>query len=321
MSRARVLKWWMTRSSSRRWCQACPGPIRDRGRWHCRQWSHCARQNWLMSRVDVIVLDVEMPGMDGLEVLRELRHQPIASRAIMFPLTPPNKRSDGRGGPLGAADCVAKPSSLAGSSRRAECGTSGVSSSGFAPRANRGGRSSGFVRRQPRVHHPAASPARTLEVVAIGASTGGPNALCQLFASLPGAFPCRLSRAAHARRLHASLAGAHARKSKLVVEEGYEGGKLERRPSLAGSGRGGTWWCDARQLDFKPAGPVRRCGHVAPPWTCSSVGGRPAVAARWVRMTAWAKTEATALAIRRAGARVIIARRTEQRGLGAWRGR
>ena len=144
---------------------------------------------------DLITLDVEMPEMDGLSTLKELRRTYRDLPVIMFStLTERGGRVTMDALLSGANDYVTKPGSVAGLAEgvatvreqllpkiRALCG--------LAPEAE-----------QPRV--PVQAPRRAastgrIEVVAIGVSTGGPDALAQLFARLPADLPVPVVVAQH----------------------------------------------------------------------------------------------------------------------------
>lgn len=262
--------------------------------------------------VDVIVLDVEMPEMDGLEVLRELRHRPSSPRVIMFSShTTEQAKATVEALALGAADCVAKPSSLAGSAAAQSAALQSL-----VDRVRALGQPRRSIVRAPSPSEPralpapAVSPARPLEVVAIGASTGGPNALCQLFASLPGNFPVPIVLVQHMPAgFTKPFAERLTRESKLLVEEGYEGGKLSAgRAWLAPGGR--------HMVVRRTAAGLQLHLHDSPPvWSC-----RPAVDVLFqsvvetcgrgtlgVVMTGMGEDgKLGALAIRRAGGAVIV---------------
>ncbi|MDT3377711.1 diguanylate cyclase domain-containing protein [Labrys portucalensis] len=64
--------------------------------------------------IDLILLDVSMPGMDGYEVLRRLRSEPqTANIAVIFITALTDEQDEERGLSLGAADYVFKPISPA----------------------------------------------------------------------------------------------------------------------------------------------------------------------------------------------------------------
>lgn len=131
---------------------------------------------------DLVTLDVEMPVMDGLATLRELRRRWPRLPVIMFStMTEAGAAATLTALSTGASDYVTKPSNAAGfdAARRS-------------------------VREQllPRIHAlcaprpaaapipaPTAAPARhrtdLLDAVAVGCSTGGPEALSRLVDSLP----------------------------------------------------------------------------------------------------------------------------------------
>ena len=142
---------------------------------------------------DLVTLDIEMPEMDGLEMLRHLRNQKPRLPVIMFStLTQRGAVATLDALALGASDYVAKPANV-GSVRdsidsirtellpkiKALCGT---------PRAaavpNRSTPTSVFAK-------PGGRTAITwpIDIVAIGTSTGGPNALAEVLPQLPEDLP------------------------------------------------------------------------------------------------------------------------------------
>src|SRR4051812_25357918 len=59
---------------------------------------------------DIVVLDVAMPGMSGLDVCRELRAEPITSAIPVILLTARGQESDVEAGfAVGADDYIVKP--------------------------------------------------------------------------------------------------------------------------------------------------------------------------------------------------------------------
>lgn len=130
--------------------------------------------------VDVILLDLEMPGMGGLEALPKLIAQSGgANILVVSSLAVEGAEPTLKALALGAADTVAKP-------------TSGVFNRAYRTRlADRivalgAKRSRKETRRAPPPAKPTI-PARPIkpEILAIGASTGGIHALDQLLGNLP----------------------------------------------------------------------------------------------------------------------------------------
>lgn len=160
--------------------------------------------------IDVIILDVEMPVMDGLTALRRLLAvRPTVQVIMASTLTQRNAEISLEALAAGAADYVPKPTSARlgsaesfreeliakiqalggrGESARDGAGLAArpVTRAASRPRAGeapgRGGRSAApFALR--------AAAAMPPELIAIGCSTGGPQALAALFKDLaPGAF-------------------------------------------------------------------------------------------------------------------------------------
>lgn len=139
--------------------------------------------------IDVVVLDIEMPVMDGITALSEIVRLYPAVRVVMAStLTRRNAEISLKALQLGAADYIAKPESGLGGAEafkreltekvralgQSRClGTPAPGS----PARPVGPRPAGVLAPVPRV-------AAGVSAIAIGASTGGPQALLRLFAAL-----------------------------------------------------------------------------------------------------------------------------------------
>lgn len=177
--------------------------------------------------VDVLILDVEMPELDGLATLRELRQRPSSPRVIMFSAhTTQQARATVDALALGAEDCVAKPSNLGGSpSAQTAAVTALLERIRMLMRSGSASRSVPHTSESPIARAIPSPRARsTIEIVAIGASTGGPNALCQIFSRLPARFPVPVVIVQHMPiGFTKPLAERLQRESNISVEEGSEG--------------------------------------------------------------------------------------------------
>jgi two-component system chemotaxis response regulator CheB len=178
------------------------------------------------AKPDLITLDIEMPGMDGLETLVEIRKLYPKLPVIMFStLTERGATATLDALARGASDYVTKPGHSGGSESSRER---------VREELIRKIKSLCVVHvPQPR---PITAPLRTsvrpptrIDVVAIGTSTGGPNALTVLLPQLPADFPVPIVIVQHMpplfTRLLAERLNALAR---LNVQEGKEGQKLQR---------------------------------------------------------------------------------------------
>lgn len=138
---------------------------------------------------DVVVLDIEMPVMDGLETLRALRGRPRRPKVILFSsLTTQHAKPTFDALALGASDFVTKPK--AGDSHtavelelipriRALCAGPRRAATPVLPRTA------------------IARPSAPAELVVIGASTGGPNAVAALLGALPSDFALPIMLVVH----------------------------------------------------------------------------------------------------------------------------
>lgn len=144
---------------------------------------------------DLITLDVEMPELNGIETLRALRPRYPKLPVIMFStLTEKGASATVKALMLGANDYVAKPANVGsvreGTERirtellpkiKALCQKSAQSTPPSRPvaRPNR-----------PPTRAPGSPPTlQPIEIVVIGVSTGGPNALAKVIPEIPADFP------------------------------------------------------------------------------------------------------------------------------------
>ena len=178
---------------------------------------------------DVITLDIEMPEMDGLEMLRQLRKQYPFIRVVMFStLTERGADMTLQALALGADDYVAKASN-AGSLDRSMAALRAE----LVPKIKQFFWVPGGA--PPVAHTVAASmssngnvPVQALglkrKVVAIGVSTGGPNALSTIIPEFPADFPLPILIVQHMPPLFTRLLAERLQASTpLHVEEATEG--------------------------------------------------------------------------------------------------
>ena len=182
-------------------------------------------------RPDIVLLDIEMPEMDGLETVRELRKIDALVPIIMFStLTERGASVTFEALALGATDYVTKPSNIDGSATletitnelipkiRALCHLhSGVGT--LIPESR--------VRCEPHRVPELPRLVSAAQIVVIGVSTGGPDALARLLPTLPSNFPVPLLIAQHMPPIFtAMLATRLAMKSSIPVRECRTGDPL-----------------------------------------------------------------------------------------------
>lgn len=202
---------------------------------------------------DLVILDIEMPEMDGLETLQALRRERPRLPVIMFStLTRRGASATLEALARGASDYVTKPE-VAGSVTEALLGVRqallpkiralcarATPSTPLAPPPLPSARTAAAAVAPPAVPRRPLPPAAATvasrgqapAVLAIGCSTGGPNALAALFAELPAGLGVPVLVVQHmppvfTRMLAERLDGLGA----LQVREGVEGAVL--RPGEA----------------------------------------------------------------------------------------
>ncbi len=192
--------------------------------------------------VEVVVLDIEMPEMDGLTALPQMMKQDPTLKVIMAStLTRKNAEVSLRALDLGASDYLAKPSSgselnsaedfkrqltekvkaLAIARRRQ------VGASSATPRRPAGALKAPVkvaLHAGPIVLRPSTVAMLPPEVIAIGSSTGGPQALMKLFGDLKGGVGQPILLTQHMPATFTTILAEHiARASGIPCAEAVDG--------------------------------------------------------------------------------------------------
>jgi two-component system chemotaxis response regulator CheB len=182
---------------------------------------------------DVLTLDIEMPELDGLETLTELRKTYPKLPVIMFStLTERGAEATLEALSRGATDYVAKPANVGSVS----AGMQSVKEQlipkikalcphfrpAVSPATRLGNATSYFAK-------PADYKPHRSDVVVIGSSTGGPQALTTVLRSLPADFPVPVAIVQHMPPIFTrNLANRLNQECALEVREAVGGETLER---------------------------------------------------------------------------------------------
>ncbi|MGV3710126.1 MAG: protein-glutamate methylesterase/protein-glutamine glutaminase [Gemmatimonas sp.] len=216
---------------------------------------------------DLITLDVEMPEMNGLETIVEIRKTWPTLPVIMFStLTERGANTTLEALSLGATDYVTKPANVgsvtvaqqrvrddlipkvralcsrllpakpaAPAAPAVSAGSAAPASPTAAARPLPG--TVAAANPAPAASSPAAAAARPVisvsggpkrvDVLAIGVSTGGPNALAEMLPELPADFPVPIVITQHMPPLFTRLLAERlTTNTKLTFREGFDGAKL-----------------------------------------------------------------------------------------------
>jgi two-component system chemotaxis response regulator CheB len=196
---------------------------------------------------DIVTLDIEMPIMDGLTCLREIRRRwPRLPVIMLSTLTERGGAATLDALSAGASDYVPKPTQFAAADLAVEAVRAAIvpkikalaeraalASAFSRARAAAGGPPSAVVGAATAEPGPVAvAPGhprhRPIEVVAIGVSTGGPNALAVLLPALAADFRVPILIAQHIPPLFSKLlADRLAASSRIAVREARDGEPLE----------------------------------------------------------------------------------------------
>jgi two-component system, chemotaxis family, protein-glutamate methylesterase/glutaminase len=188
-------------------------------------------------RPDVILLDIEMPEMNGLEAIPEIRKILPRVPIIMFStVTERGAQSTLEALSLGASDYVTKPSNmnmdstLESISRELIPKIKALCHFPLVDQKTQAGSSLSTAPVPPiRTRRAPPHPAQIM-IVAIGISTGGPDALARLLPSFPASFPLPVVIAQHMPPIFTTLLAKRlSEKCALPVRECQPGDLL--RPS------------------------------------------------------------------------------------------
>lgn len=205
---------------------------------------------------DLLTLDVCMPGVDGIDVLRALKNRRSRARAVMVSsLTASGAQVTTDALMEGAFDFILKPGGPdAAANRRALL--EALSEKIRVFRESQAGRAARRpplppVRRQPATRSVLSQGTPGCDAVVVGTSTGGPVALREVLTRLPGDLPVPVLIVQHmpAQYTH-SLAQRLNEVSPLEVVEACDGMTLE--PGWAFLAPGG------RQMKIVPQGSRRK---------------------------------------------------------------
>ncbi|MCG8563482.1 MAG: chemotaxis response regulator protein-glutamate methylesterase [Desulfobacterales bacterium] len=198
---------------------------------------------------DLITLDIEMPEMNGIEVLQALQDQPDAPTIVMLStLTHEGSEMTIKALELGAFDFVPKPEAgkmadnllavkdaltpIVNTLKRQKTTSfrirERITQASSTPPATRPAKAVPKPSRPVVSSRPRTSKS---EIVGIGISTGGPNALTRMIPMLPKDFKAPILIVQHMPPMFtASLANSLNKKSALEVKEAQDGDTI--RPGL-----------------------------------------------------------------------------------------
>lgn len=212
-----------------------------------------AREKIKLLNPDVLTLDIEMPGMDGLSFLEKimtLRPMPVI---MVSTLTQQGAAATIRALEIGAVDCLGKPTGPQNHLSFSQLRENLIEKIRIAAQSNSAHRAARNAQlEQPKIFHPTRN-----RIVAMGSSTGGVEALRDIFMALPENAP-PIVMAQHMPPLFtASFAARLNTISAVTVAEAFDGAKLQTGHAWLAPGhshlrvvrRGGYLVC---QLDDGP---------------------------------------------------------------------
>jgi two-component system, chemotaxis family, protein-glutamate methylesterase/glutaminase len=185
-------------------------------------------------RPDVVTLDLEMPGMDGLEVLREIVTQDGTPVIVVSAHTAADAALTAAALSTGAVDVVAKPRSdqpggLESLSRELRSKLYAVAGRRLRPLHAPPVSACAFAKAVPGI--------AATRVVAVAASTGGPAALAHLLSALPADLPAAVVVVQHMPEGFTEMLAVRLDQTcPLRVEEARDGDRLQHGRVLVARG-------------------------------------------------------------------------------------
>lgn len=216
---------------------------------------------------DIVILDIEMPELNGIETLRELRKTYPLLPVIMYStLTTRGAEATLDALTLGATDYVTKPSNVGSAAQGMECIRTGLVPKIKAICSRTAGLDLSLANMLPPraklvQERKAIVPRRAerVDILAIGVSTGGPNALAELIPALPRDFPVPIVIVQHMPPIFTHLLAERlSAQSQVIVAEGVPAKAI--RPAEAWVAPG-----DYHMVVARDGATVRLQTHQGPP--------------------------------------------------------
>lgn len=182
---------------------------------------------------DVVILDLEMPELDGLGTLKELKRRKTHVAVILFSaLTEKGARVTIEALSLGARDYVTKPTTSGLISVTVQQAKDSLIEKVVTFGSKRKVPSGSALYPTKQLPHES-----EIQVVAVASSTGGPTALLKLFQELPNDFSVPLLVAQHMPPIFTRMfAERLSSVSGIQVKEGFNGAKVEPRTAWIAPG-------------------------------------------------------------------------------------
>lgn len=199
-----------------------------------------ARQKMRSRRPDVILLDLEMPRMDGLTFLRELmREDDPVPVVVCSGLAGPGSETAVRALQEGALEIIAKPQLGVGDflrESRARLVEALRNAAGARSRLARRGPPVRGVVEPPERAAPSLLTVTTDKVVAVGASTGGTEALRQLLEPMPPDCPGLVIVQHMPEQFTSAFAKRLNQLCRIEVKEAEQGDRVQEGRALIAPG-------------------------------------------------------------------------------------
>jgi two-component system, chemotaxis family, protein-glutamate methylesterase/glutaminase len=228
---------------------------------------------------DLITLDIEMPGMSGLDVLRSVMKTKPTKVILVSSLTTAGADITLEGLSLGAIDFVPKPSALTGLDGFTTHLTETLKAAAFA-RVPTGRAFAPRAAAAPPRPHPQRATLRRPSMIVVASSTGGPDALTRFFGGFKSAPVCPVLVVQHmpaeftgrlAQRLDAGLP--------FPVREAVDGERTDAGTVLIAPGDRhlGYGAGRVRLLDTPPIGRLRPAADITLEQVAAETGARTLV--------------------------------------------
>ena len=197
---------------------------------------YVARDRILALRPDVLTLDIEMPRMDGLTFLKKLMHFNPMPAVVISSLAQPSCQAAIQALELGAVEVLAKPGgpySVGELKNTLALKIRAAAASRVRRTEMPSARKSGPIVTSPvgTAALPDTSPNASRIVIAIGASTGGTEAIASVLTRLPAASPPILIAQHIPPQFSRAFANRLNEQCAIEVKEAVDGDAL--RPGLA----------------------------------------------------------------------------------------